>query len=148
MSYTVDANVLLYATDQSSPMHTKAQELVGRLTGGPQIAYLFWPVLMSYLRMATHPSIFSNPLSPDEAMRNVDGLVSLRHVRTPGEEVGIWETYRSVGEGVRGNLVPDAHLVALMHQHGVATIWSQDRDFRRFDGIQVRSLDDVARFTG
>jgi uncharacterized protein len=38
----------------------------------------------------------------------------------------------------RGNLVPDTHLVALMHQHGVATIWSHDRDLRRFSAITVR----------
>ena len=39
---------------------------------------------------------------------------------------------------VRGNLVPDAHLVALMRQNGVVTIWSHDRDFRKFDQIKVR----------
>jgi uncharacterized protein len=38
----------------------------------------------------------------------------------------------------RGSLVADAHLVALMHQHGIATIWSRDRDFRKFEGITVR----------
>lgn len=39
--------------------------------------------------------------------------------------------------GARGNLVPDAHLVALMHQYGVRTIISHDRDFKKFDGIRV-----------
>ena len=39
---------------------------------------------------------------------------------------------------VRGNLVPDAHVVALMRQHGVSTIWSHDRDFVKFPGISVR----------
>ena len=38
---------------------------------------------------------------------------------------------------IRGNLVPDAHLVALMRQHGVRTIWTHDRDFRKFNGIRV-----------
>jgi predicted nucleic acid-binding protein len=39
---------------------------------------------------------------------------------------------------VQGSLVPDAHLVALMRENGVRTIWTNDRDFRRFDGILVR----------
>ena len=33
------------------------------------------------------------------------------------------------------NDVPDGHLATLMRQHGVATIYTRDRDFRRFDGI-------------
>jgi hypothetical protein len=37
-----------------------------------------------------------------------------------------------------GNLVPDAHVVALMLEHDVGAIWTHDRDFRRFDGIEVR----------
>ncbi len=40
--------------------------------------------------------------------------------------------------GARGNLVPDAHLVSLMLENGVRTIWTHDRDYRRFKGIEVR----------
>jgi hypothetical protein len=36
---------------------------------------------MSYLRIATHPRIFSAPLSPDEAPGNVSALVGLSHAR-------------------------------------------------------------------
>lgn len=32
----------------------------------------------------------------------------------------------------------DAHLVALMRQHGIGSIWSRDRDLRRFDDVEVR----------
>ncbi len=39
---------------------------------------------------------------------------------------------------VRGNGVPDAHLVALMRQHGVAAIYSRDRGLRAYEGIEVR----------
>jgi len=48
--------------------------------------------------------------------------------------------YRRIADDVspRGNLVPDAHLVALMHQHGISTVWSHDRDLRKFGGITVR----------
>jgi predicted nucleic acid-binding protein len=38
----------------------------------------------------------------------------------------------------RGNLVPDSHLVALMVENGVRTIWTRDRDYRRFSGIEPR----------
>ncbi|MGQ0679098.1 MAG: TA system VapC family ribonuclease toxin [Actinomycetota bacterium] len=142
MSYCVDSNVLLYATDLTSPHYPPAAESLKRLAQKTEIVYLFWPVLMSYLRVSTHPSIFASPLSPVEAADNIKALLALPHVRSPGEEPGFWESYSSVvaGQSVRGNLVPDAHIVALMRQHGVAVIWSEDRDFRRFDGVTVLTL--------
>jgi predicted nucleic acid-binding protein len=32
--------------------------------------------------------------------------------------------------------VTDAHIAALMRRHGVRVIYTRDRDFRRFDGIE------------
>lgn len=140
MSSTIDANVLLYASDTSAAAHAAAREFLGRWAGGPGLVYLFWPTVMAYLRIATHPSIFESPLDAAVARANIDSLVSLPHVRTGGEDDAFWRTWQDVTAGmpVRGNLVPDSHLVALMRQYGVDTIWSRDRDFRKFDGIKVR----------
>ena len=67
-------------------------------------------------------------------------LLGQTHVRTLGEIDGFWPMYRRTTAGlvVRGNLVPDAHLAALLLQHGVTTLWTHDRDFRKFEGIRVR----------
>ena len=140
MSYTVDANVLLYASDASSPVHARARELVGRLADGPEIAYLFWPTVMAYLRIATHPAVFARPLSIVEAVGNVEQLLARPHVRTTGEGEAFWRSFRDVADDAlsSGNLVPDAHLVALMAENDVRTIWTRDRDFRRFPRIEVR----------
>jgi toxin-antitoxin system PIN domain toxin len=140
VSVTVDANVLLYASDESSAYSPAAADLLRDLAAGPEIVYLFWPVAMSYMRIATHHAIFRRPLTAEEARSNVDALVRLPHVRTPGEGERFWELFRGSagGAGVRGNLVPDAHVVALMLEHDVGAIWTHDRDFRRFDGIEVR----------
>jgi len=37
-----------------------------------------------------------------------------------------------------GNLRPGAHVVALMLENGVPTIWTRGRDCRRFPRIEVR----------
>lgn len=139
MSHAIDANLLLYASDTASRFHVRAREALEGYAKGPELLYLFWPVVMAYLRISTHSAILERPLSADLAMGNIDALIGLSHVRSPGEEEGFWESYRSVAGGivVRGNLVSDAHLVALMRQHGVGTICTHDRDFRRFDGIRV-----------
>jgi toxin-antitoxin system PIN domain toxin len=140
VSVTVDTNVLLYASDSASPFHERARSLVEELARGPEILYLFWPVLLGYLRIATHPSVFARPLGFDVASGNVAALLSLPHVRAPGEAEGFWPVFQEVtaSAGVKGNLVPDAQLAALVRQHEVGLLWTHDRDFRRFDGIRLR----------
>jgi uncharacterized protein len=140
VSATVDTNVLLYAWNRDDPAHEPAREILERLLSGNELLYLFWPVLMGYLRIATHPAIFANPAPPPQIMSNITTMLGLSHVRAPGEAPGFWSEYREVGENLRGNAVPDAHLVALMHQHEVRVIYTRDRGFRRFDSIEQRDL--------
>ena len=139
MSATVDANILVYASDTRAESHDRAVALVQRLAMGPEILYLFWPVLLGYLRIVTHPGILAHPLSPVAALGNIESLLDRPHVRAPGELDGFWPMFRSTaGDRPRGNDVPNAHVAALMRQHGVRVIYTRDRDFRRFDGIDVR----------
>lgn len=139
MSSTVDANILIYSSNIVDPLYEPANALVRRLAAGPELVYLFWPTLMAYLRIVTHPAILPRPLAPADAIRNVEALLSRPHMRQPGEDAGFWEIFRSIaGDRSRGNDVPDAHLAALMRQHGVRLIYTRDRDFRRFDGIDAR----------
>lgn len=140
MSATIDVNILLYASDESSSFHAKAAQLLDSLARGPDLLYLFWPVLIGYLRMSTHPAIFPRPLSVDIATGNVGQLLGLPHARAVGEGDDFWQVYGTVTADavVRGTLVSDAHLVALMRENGVGTLWSHDRDFRRFEAVRVR----------
>jgi uncharacterized protein len=95
---------------------------------------------MAYLRIATHPAVFARPLSIVEAVTNIEQLLARPHVRTSGEGEGFWHSFRDVaGDALpTGNLVPDAHLVALMVENEVRTILTRDRDFRRFPRLEVR----------
>lgn len=139
MSVTLDANVLVYASNENDAAHLGARTLIERLAAGPDLVYLFWPVLMGYLRIVTHPAILPRPLDPSSAMGNVSALLTRSHVRAPGEAAGFWDLYATAADAsTRGNAVPDAHIVALMRQHGVTIIYTRDRDFRRFHGIEVR----------
>jgi len=140
VSYTVDANVLLYASDEASTLHARAHEFVAQMARGPEIAYLFWPTIVAYLRIATHPAVFARPLSASEALGNIDQLLARLYVQSPGEGDRFWSRLREVAQDAAptGNLVADAHIVALMLENDVRTIWTHDRDFRRFSRIEVR----------
>lgn len=139
MSVTVDANVLIYASNAADPSHALARELIERLATGPELVYLFWPTVMGYLRIVTHPGTLPAPLTAAEATANVASLLARPHLRTAGEAQGFLDLYRATsGDGARGNQVPDAHLATLMRQHGVGVVYSRDRDLRRYEGITVR----------
>lgn len=140
MSFAIDANLLLYASDEASPFHERASRLLDEIAIGPELAYLFWPTAMAYLRIATHPAIFARPLSHADARSNLETLLALPHVQAVGETDAFWRRFTEVADDVRptGNLVPDAHIVALMLEHGVRTIWTRDRDYRAFSGIRVK----------
>lgn len=139
MSATLDVNVLVYAADGTSPRHDRARALLDHVAMSPAIAYVFWPVLLGYMRIITHPAIFCDPLSPEAAMEDINNLISRPQIMVAGEGGDFWARFTNVGRSVKpkGNLVPDTHIVALMQEHGVTQIWSHDRDFRKFDGITV-----------
>jgi hypothetical protein len=141
MSFAVDVNVLLYASDTASPHATRAAAFLAERTSGREVFCLAWPTVWAYLRVVTHPGILSNPLPPERAMDNVEALTRLPHVRLLAEEEGFWEVYREVAREVpvRGNLVPDAHLAALLRQHGIRTLYTNDSDFRKFSFLDVRN---------
>jgi uncharacterized protein len=138
LSAAIDTNVLLYATNSRSESFETAYDLVRRLARGPELLYVFWPVAMGFLRLSTNPAVTDKPLSPSEAVDSLSDLIERDHVRTPGEAANFLAVYRGIASaGTRGSDVTDAHIAALMRQHGVATIYTRDRDFRRFDGIRV-----------
>lgn len=140
MSAAIDANVLIYACIGEHPLAERAQRLISEIaTGG--VLFLPWPSLFAFLRVSTNPRVFEPPLSPARAMEVVDELLALPGTRTLGETQGFWRSYRTVAEGlqVRANLVPDAHLAALLLANGVQTLYTNDADFRRFDFLDVRN---------
>ena len=107
MSSTLDANVLLYASNEASDLYRPAQRFLARLAEGPEIVYLFWPTVMAYLRIATHPAIFPRPRSGADAMANIQRLLARPHVRGP--DAGM--TSLAVLQALTAESMPTGNLV-------------------------------------
>ena len=139
MSFSIDTNILVYASDTGSAFQHRAASFLADCSAAPDLFYLAWPTIIGYLRISTHSGIFSAPLTPQQARQNIQSLLDLPHVRTLGEDDGFWDVYRTVSEAfaVRGNAVPDAHLAAILRQHGVETLFTNDADFKRFPFLRV-----------
>ncbi|MBI1723726.1 MAG: PIN domain-containing protein [Gemmatimonadetes bacterium] len=140
MSCSLDVNILLYASSQDCPEHRVARPFLEKLLASPDLLCLSWATLSGYLRLATNPAATANPLTPDRAAENVSALLDRPRTRVLVEEPGFWDSFRGLmgHHRARGKLVPDVHLAALLRQHGVKTLYTHDRDFRRFEFLDVR----------
>jgi toxin-antitoxin system PIN domain toxin len=133
----IDANLLLYATDEKAPRHAAARSwLEERLSGDETVAFA-WAVLLAFLRLSTSARIFEHPLSPDRAFDVIHRWLAqpCATVVHPGDRHATL-VHQLLGPlGTAGNLVIDAHLAALAIEHG-AELNSCDTDFARFSGLR------------
>jgi uncharacterized protein len=105
---------------------------------------LAWVSILAFVRLATKPQLFPDPLTTDEAMAQVQDWLSApgavpvhpgaRHADLLGELL--------TQHGAGGNLVNDAHLAALAREHR-AEIVTYDADFARFVGIRSHRPDEL-----
>jgi toxin-antitoxin system PIN domain toxin len=136
----VDANLLLYAEDQSSPHHAAARKWWDAQLSGSAPVCLCWAVLNAFIRIATNPRVFEHPLSIAQAVDRVQGWLEQPCARIVHATDRHWTVFqKTLAEGqATANLVMDAHLAALAKEHGCDLI-STDADFSRFPGIRWRN---------
>lgn len=139
MSYSIDANIFIYASDSESKYQQQAAAFLEEKRNDSELLFLSWITLMAYQRIITNLTLFSTPLTPQQAWKNIEDLLAWPQVRIIGEEEDFAEHYlKATSEfPVRGKLVSDAHLAAILHQHGIKTIYSVDSDFRKFSFLKV-----------
>jgi uncharacterized protein len=133
----VDANLLLYAVDETSPHHAVAKPWLEQQLSGAETFAFAWAVLLAFVRLATNPRVFAAPLTVEEALDLADSWLEQpsatvvhptdRHSRLLRELLAPL--------GTAGNLTSDAHLAALSIEHG-AELCSGDSDFARFPRVR------------
>lgn len=141
----VDTNILVYAHRAESPQHQPALATLRGLAEGKDVWGLPVFVIGEFLRVVTHPRIFDPPSSRADALAALTALIAspVARVLYPGQR--FWPLLRDALEeaNAAGNLVLDAEIVAVCREHGVSTILSEDKDFRRFPSVQLHGLHSV-----
>lgn len=135
----VDTNILVYARRQEPAEHEGARRLLAELTTGPEPWALPWPCVYEFLRVVTHPRVFHPPTPAVAAWDAVKLLLDSPSVVTLSEGM----LHRAIvsellqAAPVTGNLHHDAHIAALLIEHGIEEILTNDEDFRRFPRLRV-----------
>lgn len=137
--WAVDTNVLIYADREETSEHSIALQHLRQLATGSEPWVLPWPCVYEFLRVVTHPRLFRPPTPLAQAWEDIVTLLESPSVVMVCEG----ERHAAVLEellqttGATGNLVNDAHIAALLVEHGIDEILTADEEFRRFPGLRV-----------
>ena len=136
----VDANLLLYAYNESAEEHSRAKAWLEQAFSESEPVALCWPVLLAFIRIATNSRAFPHPLSRLEATAVVSSWLERPQAVVVSAGDNHWDLLqRILSDGkVSGPLVSDAHLAALTIEHG-GTLFTTDRDFSRFSSLKFRN---------
>lgn len=119
--------------------HSPALRLISRLAEGSDPWAIPWPCVYEFLRVVTHPRVFSLPSDLAEALESLERLRESPSLVILGDSPShlrvMLKTLRD--SAATGNLVHDAHIAALCIDHGVSELFTMDRDFSRFRGLKA-----------
>lgn len=137
----VDTNILVYAHREDSPWHDSAYSLIVELAECRSPWTIPWPCLHEFLAIVTHPRIYSPPSPLPAALEQVQAWLDAPSLILISESEGYWQQLSTIIKAgrVSGGQIHDARIAALCQLNGVRELWSADRDFSRFPGINVRN---------
>ena len=132
----LDANILLYAYDQTSALPARAPTWVQGVFSESTLVGVPCQTIGAFLRIVTNPRLPGERYTTEDAASLVDSWLQQPKVRllSPGDDQ--WPVLRQmiiIGQA-RGPLVTDAQLAALTIEHG-GILHTTDRDFARFPGL-------------
>ena len=137
----VDTNILVYAHREDAPWHAAAFARVRELAEGRASWAIPWSCVHEFLAIVTHPRIYL-PVTPlGRALEQVDAWLESPSLTMIGESADHWTVVRPLVDAGRlaGGQMHDARVAAVCLAHGVAELWTADRDFSRFPALKTHN---------
>lgn len=135
----VDTNVLVSARAARSPHHDTATQILEGALHALEALRISRQVVREYLAVVTRPQTWADPLPRDEAIDDVNRLLSTYQILEDGPEVtsALLALLQEIPVG--GRQIHDANIVATMLAHGERRLLTFNTgDFRRYgDRIEL-----------
>lgn len=132
-----DINIYVYTHREDSPHHVLIKKYIEKiLTENKPFGYS--PLALSgFLRIVTHPKIFTPPTDLKTAIQFTEELIKLPNAIKVDPGPMHWTIFTNLCKkaDVKGNLVPDAYFAALAIESGCTWV-TTDRDYSRFPDLQ------------
>lgn len=132
-----DVNILVGAFRPGGEHHESCRQWLEDAVNAPASFTVVPAVLSGFVRVVTHPRIFADPNTTEEALNFCEAFLIGGEVDFIGPGPAHWTIFSGLcrAAGARGNLVPDAWLAAVMIENGCELV-TLDRDFARFEGLR------------
>jgi uncharacterized protein len=137
----IDTNLLVYAFMAQSPWNELAYRLIGDLVATRTQCAIPMHCLNEFFAIVTHPRIYKPPTPTRDALAQVDAWLGSDAIAILGEDVETWTVQRDLvlAAKLAGPAIHDARVAAVCIHHGVAELWTSDRDFSRFPALRTRN---------
>lgn len=138
----LDVNVLVLAYREDAPDHQRFHRWLHGLVSADSAFGVSELVLSGFLRIVTHPKIFTPPSPLADALKFTKALRAASNCVIVKPGARHWDIFVRLCREIdaKGNLVPDAYLAALAIESGCDWI-STDRDFGRFPSLAWQEPD-------
>lgn len=137
----VDTNILVYAHREDSTWHVPADHCLTDLAENGRPWAIPWPCIHEFLAIATHPRIYSPPTPLEDAIEQVTCWLESPSLILISENPDYWSVLKPAMQTgkIVGPRVHDARIASLCLQHGVAELWTADRDFSLIPSLASRN---------
>jgi len=140
----LDVNILVHVHRRDADRHAKFKAWIEGALQEPAGVAVSDLVLSGFLRVVTHPKVFTKPTPLLSALEFLDDFRSRDEVHLLAPGPAHWRIFLDLCRKVeaRGHLIPDAYHAALALEYGCEWI-TLDRGFARFPGLRWRHPLDV-----
>jgi uncharacterized protein len=137
----VDTNILVYAHRADSPFHDRARAALESLAAGARPWAIPWPCAHEFFAVVTHPRIYRTATPADTAFAQLRALAAVANLAfiAEADDYLVHLEPLALAARIHGGAIHDARVAAICLSHGVAELWSADRDFMRFPALKTRN---------
>lgn len=141
--FLIDTNILLHAVNKESAEFEKTSGFLRSLPRQGEQWALSWNILYEFMRVGTHPRVFSNPLTQEQAWGFIKALLNGSNCMLISEtelHPEVLEECANETPRLHGNILHDFHTAILMREHGITEILTFDRDFHTFPWVRIKEI--------
>jgi hypothetical protein len=140
MAGIIDTNILLYAANEDADEQHAAAKFLNAAATSAEQWFLTEGIIYEFLRVSTHPKVFSKPLDWKESMSFLKPFLESTSFLILTADERHWALLNEILPSLThpsGNLFFDIRTAVLMREHGIKEIYTTDTDFLQFPQIKV-----------